>query len=203
MRTSKNPSFVQRTGFLLGGFVFGLIIMQSGLVRADTGHIVSACFVMVFLAGTILFSFDSPNVSMAAVMVALLCSVFAGEAAFQPSGLTRLAAELRDPLTECPMGFTQFDRTCYAPAFTGMLQSAASYLAAAQCRPNESIVVFPYQTMFGIASRRNVAGGLMQPYTASGAGSRANWKSLDWNARLSRRDCTCPIPTSVIGPTPR
>ena len=103
-RQSANSAIVQRTGFLLGGFIFGLVIMQSGLVRADTGHIVSACFVMVFLAGTILFSFVSPNVSMAAVMVALLCSVFFGEAAFQPSSLTRLYAELRNPLTECPSG---------------------------------------------------------------------------------------------------
>ena len=29
-------------------------MMQSGLVRADNGHIVSACFAMVFLAGAIL-----------------------------------------------------------------------------------------------------------------------------------------------------
>jgi hypothetical protein len=34
--------------------------------------------------------------------------------------------------------------------------------------PNDSIFVFPYQTMFGLAARRNVAGGLMQAYTASG-----------------------------------
>ncbi len=33
---------------------------------------------------------------------------------------------------------------------------------------NDSIFVFPYQTMFGLTSRRNVAGGLMQAYTASG-----------------------------------
>ena len=167
-RQSANSAIVQRTGFLLGGFVFGLVIMQSGLVRADTGHIVSACFVMVFLAGTILFSFVSPNVSMAAVMVALLCSVFFGEAAFRPSSLTRLYAQLRDPLTACPSGFTEFDRACYTPAFSGMLQSAADYLHQ-HSGANDSVVVFPYQTMFGIASRRNVAGGLMQPYTASGA----------------------------------
>ena len=166
-RQSGKSAIVQRTGFLLGGFVFGLVMMQSGLVRADTGHIVSACFAMVFLAGAILFSFDSPNVSMAAAMVALLCSVFFGEAAFQPSSLTHLYAELRNPLTDCPAEFTEFDRACYAPAFTGMLQSAADYLQQ-HSGANDSIVVFPYQTMFGIASRRNVAGGLMQPYTASG-----------------------------------
>jgi hypothetical protein len=48
-----------------------------------------------------------------------------------------------------------------------MLQSAAGYLRQ-HSGTSDSIVVFPYQTMFGIASRRNVAGGLMQPYTASG-----------------------------------
>ena len=100
-------------------------------------------------------------------MVALLCSVFFGEAAFTASSLTQLYAELRNPLTDCPAGFTEFDRACYAPAFTGMLQSASGYLQK-HSGANDSIVVFPYQTMFGIASRRNVAGGLMQPYTASG-----------------------------------
>jgi hypothetical protein len=166
-RKYRDSAIVQRTGFLLAGFTFALVMMQSGLVRADDGHIVSACFAMVSLAGAILFSFHSPNISMAAVMAALLCSVFFGEAAFTPSGLTQLYAELRNPLTDCPAGFAEFDRACYAPAFTSILQSASGYLQQ-RSGVNDSIVVFPYQTMFGVASRRNVAGGLMQPYTASG-----------------------------------
>jgi hypothetical protein len=163
----KNFAFVRRTGFLLSGFAFALVMMQSGLVRADNGHIVSACFAMVFLAGVVLFSFESPNISMAAVLAALLCSAFFGEAAFQPSSLTQLYADLRNPLTECPDGLTEFDRTCYAPAFTEILQSAADYVKH-NSAATDSMVVFPYQTRFGIASQRNVAGGLMQPYTASG-----------------------------------
>ncbi len=161
------PAIAQRKGFLLSGFVFAVVMMQSGLVRADNGHIVSACFAMVFLAGTILFSFESPNVSMVAVLAALMCSIFSGEAAFQPSGFTQLYADLRSPLTECPDGLTLFDRVCYAPAFTGMLQSAADFVKQ-HSGTSDPIVVFPYQTMFGIASRHDVAGGLMQPYTASG-----------------------------------
>ena len=167
VRRSGNSALTQRTGFLLGGFVFGLIVMQSGLVRADIGHIVSACFVMIFLAGAILFSFEPGKLSLAAVLVALLCSPFLGEAAFRPSSLTQLYAQVRHPLTRCPAGFSEFDRACYEPAFTGMLRSAASYLHQ-YSGSSDSIVVFPYQTRFGIASRRNVAGGLMQPYTASG-----------------------------------
>lgn len=49
-----------------------------------------------------------------------------------------------------------------------MLRSSADYLQQ-HSGTNDSIVVFPYQTLFGLASRRNVAGGLMQAYTASGA----------------------------------
>jgi hypothetical protein len=166
-RRTGNSAIVQRTGFLLGGFAFALVVMQSGLVRADNGHIGLACFAMLFFAGVILFSFESPNVSTTAVVAAVLCSVFLGEAAFRPSILTRFSAELTNPVTDCPAGFTEFDRTCYAPEFTGMLQSAAGYLQQ-HSGTSDSVVVFPYQTMFGIASRRNVAGGLMQPYTASG-----------------------------------
>ena len=167
VRRSGNSALTQRTGFLLGGFVFGLIVMQSGLVRADLGHIVSACFVMIFLAGAIMFSFEPGKLSLAAVLVALLCSFFLGEAALRPSSLTQIYAQVRHPLTRCPAGFSEFDRSCYEPAFTGMLRSAASYLHQ-YSGTSDSIVVFPYQTRFGIASRRNVAGGLMQPYTASG-----------------------------------
>lgn len=167
IRRSGNSAIAQRTGFLLSGFVFGLIVMQSALVRADTGHIESACFVMIFLAGAILFSFETPKLSTAAAVVALLGSFFLGAAAFQPSSLIQFYAQLRNPLTKCPAGFTEFDRTCYAPAFTEMLRSASSYLDQ-NTGTGDSIVVFPYQTRFGLASGRNVAGGLMQPYTASG-----------------------------------
>ncbi|HVP00754.1 MAG TPA: hypothetical protein VMT15_21950 [Bryobacteraceae bacterium] len=164
-RPSGNPAIVQRTGFLIGGFAFALVLMQSGLVRADNGHIALACFPMIFLAGAIMFSFESPNLSVAAMLAGCLCSVGFGQAAFLPSTLTRLYAASK--LTICPAGFTEFERACYAPEFTDLLQSVARYLQQ-NSGTSDSIVVFPYQTMFGIASRRNVAGGLMQPYTASG-----------------------------------
>jgi hypothetical protein len=48
-----------------------------------------------------------------------------------------------------------------------MLNAAASFLSQNSTR-DQAVFVFPYQTMFGLASRRNVAGGLMQAYTASG-----------------------------------
>jgi hypothetical protein len=167
-RKSQPTVVVQRTGYLLGAFLFGIVVMQSALVRADYVHIVLSCFVLIFLAGTALFAFESPAISMVAVVAALLCSIYFADIAFRPSDITRSFAQLRNPLTACPSELSEFDRGCFAPAFTGMLRASANYLQQ-HAAASDSIVVFPYQTLFGIAARRNVAGGLMQAYTASGA----------------------------------
>ncbi|HWC97876.1 MAG TPA: hypothetical protein VG456_14025 [Candidatus Sulfopaludibacter sp.] len=186
------PGFLRRPAFLLGGFIFGLAEMESGLVRADTGHIVSACFPMIFLLAVILFSFESPNVSLAGMSAALLASAFFGQAAFGPSSLTRIYRALRYPLTACPAGTTEFDRTCYPQQFSEMLNTAATYLRQ-RSGPAGAIAVFPYQTRFGIASGRNVAGGLMQAYTASGAGlARLEIAGLE----------RAPVPAGVYLPDP-
>ena len=152
--------------FLLGGFVFAVITLQSALVRSDYGHVVIASFAMVVLAGAILFSVES-HLSWVGVFVAIACSMLFAHPAFRPSTVIRLVQQLQHPLTECPAGFREFDGGCFAPEFTAMLESASTFLGQHSGEQNH-IVVFPYQTTFGIASRRNVAGGLMQAYTASG-----------------------------------
>jgi hypothetical protein len=165
-RRKEDPATTTRPGFLLGGFVFAVFMLQSALVRSDYGHVVIASFAMVLLAGAILFSLES-RLSWLAVLVAIACSMLFSRPAFRPSTVIRLVQSVRHPLTECPAGFREFDRGCFAPEFTGMLQSASAYLGE-HSGPQEDIVVFPYQTMFGIAARRTIAGGLMQAYTASG-----------------------------------
>ncbi len=166
VRNKQNRATTERSGFLLSGFAFALVMLQSALVRSDYGHIVIASFGMVLLAGTILFSFES-RFALPAVLLAFACSVLFSRAAFGPSTFTRLVSQVRHPLTECPSGFQEFDRGCFAPEFVVMLQSASSYLGQRSAL-NQPIVVFPYQTKFGIAAHRTVAGGLMQAYTASG-----------------------------------
>ena len=72
-------------------------------------------------------------------------------------------------MTECPPGYSEFRPRLLRqePLTPQMLTPAANFLQQ-HSGANDSIFVFPYQTMFGLASRRNVAGGLMQAYTASG-----------------------------------
>ncbi len=166
-RSARNPAIAQRAAFLLGGFAFALVMLQSALVRSDLGHVESASFAMVLLTATVLFSFQSRRISSAAVPLAIICSLLFVRPASGPANAIRLVRQLLKPKTQCPAGLREFDRSCFAPEFTAMLRSTTSYLVQ-HSGPREDIVVFPYQTIFGIASRRSAAGGLMQPYTASG-----------------------------------
>jgi len=161
-------AITQRTAFLVSAFVFGLVQMQSALVRSDVGHVIIGEFAMIFFASVILFSFRGKLPATIGVLVAIAGSMLFSHPVFRPSSVVRLYEQLRDPLTECPPGYGEFDRACYVEPLTPpMLITAAKFLSQ-HSGPNDSIFVFPYQTMFGLASRHNVAGGLMQAYTASG-----------------------------------
>jgi hypothetical protein len=157
----------QRTAFLLGGFVYGLAVLQSALVRSDIGHVIIGEFALTFLASAILFSFEG-YASYVGVFVTVAAYLMFSQSVLQPSSLTRLFQQLRNPLTECPAGYTEFDRACYQEPLTPQMLTAGGNFLSQHAGAGDSVFVFPYQTMFGLAGRRNVAGGLMQAYTASG-----------------------------------
>lgn len=167
-RRKEPVAITQRTAFLLGAFVLALAEMQSALVRSDLGHVVIGEFAMIFFAGAILFSYRGKIGSAAGVLVTIAGCMLFSHPIFRPSSLIRLVREFRHPITDCPPGRTEFDRTCYIEALTPQMLTAGAGFLSQHSRPDDSIFVFPYQTMFGLASRRNVAGGLMQAYTASG-----------------------------------
>ena len=160
-------SITARSGFLLSAFGLCFLTMQSGLVRSDVGHIVVASYATVFLTGVVLFSFPSRIASAVAVLLAVTCSfMFGGE----PSLLAALRynyEQLRRPSTTCPARFVEFDRVCYPDEFAKTLQTTAGFLQQ-HSGPRDFMVVFPFQNIFGIASRRNVAGGVLQSYLVSG-----------------------------------
>jgi hypothetical protein len=150
-----------------------VVTLQTALVRSDYWHVEIATFAMMIFAGTILLSFQSRRTTSAAVLLVIAYSMLTSRPPLRrpplrPSSYIRMVQQvLPQLLTQCPAGFREFDRGCFSPEFTTVLQSATSYLDQ-HSGPQEHIVVFPYQTIFGIASKRSVAGGLMQAYTASG-----------------------------------
>ena len=178
-RRKEALPITQRTAFLVGAFLFGLAVMQSALVRSDVGHVIIGEFAMIFFASTLLFSFEG-RASLIGVLVAIIASMLFSHPVFQPSSVLRLYAQLRYPMTGCPPGYSEFDRNCYEDPLTPQILNAAGGFLSRHSGPDDSIFVFPYQTMFGLAGRRNVAGGLMQPYTASGrALSRLEMSGLE------------------------
>jgi len=166
---NREASMTAGKGFLLSGFAFGFAAMQTGLVRSDHQHVVFAVYPMMFLSGAVLFSFRSRPVSAIAALVAVTCSVLFGQPAsvFQPASFHYRLAQMRHPLTECPSGFREFSRVCYPAAFTEMLGAGVGYLQQHSAE-HDSVVTFPYQYIFGIASGRNVAGGVLQSFLAAG-----------------------------------
>ncbi len=158
-----------RTGFLLSAFAFAVVTMQSGLVRSDDQHIVFAIFPMVLFAGAILFSFDSVMVSTGAAAALVICSILFTQpaAVFRPSMVRFRLEQVQYPLTSCPPGFREFDRACFPADFTSMLQTVSGYVQQ-HSGSKDSVAIFPYQYIMGMASGRNVASGVMQANLASG-----------------------------------
>jgi len=167
-RDAGPVAITQRTAFLLGGFVLGLAEMQSALVRSDIGHVIIGESAMIFFSIVILFSFGGKLSSAVGVVVALAGCMLFSHPLFRPSSLIRLYGQLLHPMTECPARYHEYDRACYQEALTPAMLTAGANFLSQHSGANESVFVFPYQTMFGLAARRNVAGGLMQAYTASG-----------------------------------
>jgi hypothetical protein len=180
LEKSGGTAFTKRSGFLSGGAVFCVALMQGALVRSDEHHIGASLLAMVVLSSAILFSFETKLASPIGVLAVVGCSLLFGEVrtgatapmkfeevAFAPAISRHLVAQLRNPLTECPPGFAEFDRACFSQEFTGMLQTVAAFVRE-HAGPQDSIAIFPYQTRYGLAGRRNVAGGMLQAYIATG-----------------------------------
>lgn len=169
---NRDECLTSRPGFLIGAFCFAVLLMQSGLVRSDMVHINAGVFAMLFFAGTILFALPSrivpALVALAGTAGWLLLPIEPPmpRSAFLPLVIFHSYLQALRPITQCPRGLTEFDGGCYGPGFVEDLRAASSYMQ--QHNRGDSMVVFPYQTVFGIASRRNVAGGVMQSYLASG-----------------------------------
>lgn len=165
----RSAVLTARPGFLLSAFVFAVLSMQSGLVRSDYNHIVAGVFPMVFFAGAILFSFASRVGSAVAALAAIACSLLLAQPPliYQPSNIRfRLARMLRS-ISTCPGGYREFDHVCYANEFAETLATTVGYLQQ-RSGERDSVVIFPYQYMFAVAARRNVAAGVEQSFLANG-----------------------------------
>jgi len=159
-----------RTGFLLSAFVFAVLSMQSGLVRSDYQHIVAGVYPIAFFSGVILFSFRSRVASAAAAIGAVAVSLLFAQPLpeFRPASLRfRLARTIR-PITSCADGYREVDHACFPNDFANTLDTTVSFLKQ-HSGEHDAVLIYPYQYMFAVAARRDVAAGVEQSFLANGA----------------------------------
>ncbi len=169
-RRSSGP-WTRRPAFLLGGFFLAFLMMQSALVRPDRGHVLIGIAPMLILCGAIVLEeldarlwlqIGVPSVVLLATI--LLAGV---QFQFQPRNLLSRLHQFTRPVLACPAGLQAFDRACLTQNQAQLFSTVSAYVGARETS-GAPIVVFPYETVFGLISGREVAGGVLQSYIVNG-----------------------------------
>lgn len=175
----KRSHIGARIAFLAGGGAVCLMLMQSAMVRSDENHVRGALLGIVLLSSVILLGRDELASAMGVLLVIACSLAFGGvptsrfaameleEVPFALPRVQNLLLQIHRPLRTCPPGFAEYDGACFPSDFAALERSAAAFLQQ-HSGERDSIAIFPYQTRYGLAARRTVAGGLLQAYTASG-----------------------------------
>jgi hypothetical protein len=170
LRKPRGP-WTRRPAFLVAGFGFALLMTQSSLVRSDHVHVLMGSYAMIFLGGAILLDeADGPSwiATTLAIIIIVATAILAKPVPVLLPG--NVAAQLRQiarPAFSCPPGTQEFDRACFLADDVQLLRSVSGFVDS-HAAPNSPIAIFPYQTVFGIASRRDVANGVLQSYLVNG-----------------------------------
>ncbi len=160
-----------RPAFLLAGLCLAVLMLQTSLVRPDSGHIWIGIYPTIFLSGAIVVDEGDSRrwLSMAMPAIVVIATLLLAHA--YPAYLVRNVwaqfRQMRHPVVTCPQGSQEFDRACF-PVSDAALLSTVSIYTGLNTGPGDSIALFPYQTAFGLTSRHQVAGGLLQSYLANG-----------------------------------
>ena len=167
----RDGPWTRRPAFLISGFCLAFLMMQSSLVRSDHGHIVIGIYPMIFLCGAIAIdeARSAPLLSVALPVATVIATlVFAHPyPLFLPGSVAAQVRQIAHPTLQCPEGLEEFDHACFSLKDTELVRSVSTYVGQ-RTTPSDSIAVFPYETTFGLTSRRQVAGGVLQTYLVNG-----------------------------------
>jgi hypothetical protein len=168
-RKSDGP-WTRRPAFLLSGFCMAFLTMQSSLVRSDDGHVFFGIATMLALCGAIALDNTGSRwldiVLPVAVTVATLV-LAQPSPRFLPRDVPLHFRQIQHPVLSCPQELQRYDGACISPSDAQSLKSISAYTDS-HTRPGELIAIFPFETALGLASRRQVAGGVLQSYLVNG-----------------------------------
>ncbi|HUK43481.1 MAG TPA: hypothetical protein VLW48_03455 [Candidatus Bathyarchaeia archaeon] len=162
--------WTRRPALLISGFCLALLILQSAVVRSDHGHVLMGIYPALFLCGTIAIGATDGRLLSTATATAVVIATVALASAYplyKPVNAQRVWRQILHPLVHCPADMRELDRACLSPADAELFAQVSAYVNA-QTAPGSRISVFPYETAFGLASRHQVAGGVLQSYLVNG-----------------------------------
>jgi hypothetical protein len=168
VKGDRKAVIASRPSFLLSALGFACVALQSGLVRSDSNHIGYAIFPLLFLTGVVLFSFRGHITSVGAALVATGATMMLATPIIGPSVIKYRYRQVLHPIMNCPAGYQEIDRACYPINAAATARVVSNYLQD-HSAVNDWIVVFPYQYLYGLTSRRNVAQGVEQAFLAHDA----------------------------------
>jgi hypothetical protein len=169
-RDSHSEATTRRPLFLLSAALFAFVLLQSGLVRSDWGHILMGLSPIVFFALSVLIGTGSAPILRASLCLFVAIGITAIAAGPFPSFIPKnvIANYSFHPglaATNCQGVY--LDHACFSvPA--GRILSATSAFLQEHTAATDSVLIFPYENEAGVAARRLVAGGVLQNYLIGG-----------------------------------
>ena len=170
-RRRREGRLARRPEFLIAAFLLGLLALQTCLVRSDYGHMRIGMYAIVFFCGVVVLErFERQRWLSLALPVAAVVMTLSLENPYAPFTFSGVASEFRQvahPLEACPQGLELFDHACLQTAAYDLLVRVSDYVNS-KAQPHSPIAVFPYETAFGLTSRHQVSGGVLQSYLVNG-----------------------------------
>jgi hypothetical protein len=172
-RDPRSEVVTRQPLFLLSAPLFALVVLQSGLVRSDWGHLTIGVFPVIFFALAVFIGTGSPALLRGSLCVFLaigLSGIAAGPfPSFLPHSIKSNLANYSFPQVITPANCTgaYLDHVCFGLPEGETLALTAGYLQK-HTAVGDSVLIYPYENEAGVAARRKVAGAVLQNYLVAG-----------------------------------
>jgi hypothetical protein len=168
----KSDRITMRPLFLLASALFSCVALQKGVVRPSWGHLSQCMLPAISLSGMILIGYRSAvraYASEIATLAAVALTVFFSgpTGLFGWTGVVNRVFWTAPPYPACPPETYYLDQACLLRHEYATFGVPSDYIQK-HSGPADPIVVYPYENLFGILSRRRVSAGVLQDYFIGG-----------------------------------
>jgi hypothetical protein len=171
-RDPHSDRVTMRPLFLMAAALFCGAALQKGMVRSGWGHLSQCALPAISLSGAILVGYRNTireSLSRITLLAAVALTVFFSGPAnlFAWEGVAHRVFWKAPPYPACPPGTYYLDQACFLRREYATFGIPSQYIRN-HSMPNDAIVVYPYENLFGMISGRRVSAGVLQNYAIGG-----------------------------------